>query len=54
MLQDNCYNETMMTVRGTVEWFSSGCHGTCEPQDSVSTALHTKHCEAAPKFCPGG
>jgi len=43
-----------MTVRGSVDSFLSGCHGTCAPADNVFTDLHMKYCEPARRFCQGG
>jgi len=54
MLQENCYNETVRDVRGSVIWFSSGCHTTCTPAAESCTAVRCTACEVAQKFCSGG
>jgi len=54
VLQENCYSEKVMDVRGTYISFSSRCHGTCTPPDRVCTSLHCRKCESAQTFCQGG
>jgi len=55
MLQEYCRNETIVSVRGTVDLFSSGCHGQCTSDDgNCSTPMNCRRCSRARKFCQGG
>ena len=53
-MQENCYNHTVLVVRGSVLWIVAGCHGPCEQADQVCDSLDCKTCDVATKLCYGG